>query len=194
MNKTHFIDQLEGNSRDYANRPILVGAILTNPHWIAVLLDKMTLPQQKEADFTSRILELVCKKKLKLILPYLNDFLMLLPILKYDGSIRASAKIVELIMIEYFIKINSCFIEKLNSKSLEKITEICFDWILLKNATAIQVHSIYALYLLGFEFDWIHFELVQNIEKNLPHGSVGYQNRAKKILMAIKSNKPFKLY
>lgn len=194
MNKVEFIEILEGNSRNYSNRPILVEAILINPNWITLLLDKMNLLDEKESNFAARILELSCKVNLNLILPYLNNFMLILPNLKHDGSIRSSAKIIELIMIQLFIKSNPIFVEKLNLEYLNKCTEFCFDWILNKNATAIHVHSIYSLYLLGSKFDWIHNELVQNIEKNLSHGSVGYQNRAKKILIAIRTNKLFKLY
>lgn len=194
MDKAHFIKILKRDARDYSNRPILVDSILKNPDWIEILLEDITESEQNELDFNARILELLCKSDSKLILPYLDIFISVISNLKKPASIRASAKIIELLMVEYFVKFNPIYHEKINNQDLEKLTECCFDWILTNKSTAIQAHSMYCLYLLGSEFDWIHAELIQNLEKNIQFGSTGYQNRAMKIINAIKTNKLLKLY
>ena len=194
MDKVRFKRVLESDSRDYSIRPLLAEAVLEHPDWIFMVLNKMSAVENKNSDMSARVLELACKEDLSLIFLCLDEFSTLISKLMLDGSIRASAKIIELLMVEYFIKLNSIYIDKLNSNYLEQFIECCFDWMITDKAIAIQAHSMYSLYLLGIKYDWIHIELVQNIERKLPQGSTGYQNRGKKIINAIKTDRKLKLY
>ncbi len=193
MDKTQFIKILAGDSRDYSNRPILTNAVLEHRDWVSILLENMSYVQDENSNFSARILELVCKKDLSIVLPYLDVFSNLISKLKLDGSCRASAKIIEMLVVQYFIKINSNYVNSLSIEFLEKFTERCFDWMIADRAIAIQAHSMYALYLLGLKFDWIHPELILHIERNLPNGSTGYQNRGRKVIKAISTKKLLKL-
>ena len=193
MDKKSYMQILASGVRDYDNRPLLTEATLKNPTWVLILLENISDIENKDSHFSARILELTCKNKLSIVLPYLDHFVKILSSLELDGSIRASAKIIELLCVEYFIKYTPQYIEKLNVEYLELFTENCFDWMISDKAIAIQAHSMYSLYLLGEKFEWIHTELIENIEKNLPTGSTGYQNRGRKIIKAITTNKLFKL-
>ena len=194
MDKTRFIQMLNSDSRDYSNRPLLAEAVMEHPDWILIVLEEMSAIENKNSDMSARVLELASKKDLSLIIPYLDKFSSLISKLKLDGSIRASSKIIELLCVEYFVKFNPFYIKKLNNNYLEQFTESCFDWMITDKAIAIQAHSMYSLYLLGTKYNWIHTELVQNIQRNLLEGSTGYQNRGKKIINAIKSDRMLKLY
>jgi len=194
MDKAHFTRILNSDSRNYSNRPLLAAAVVEHPDWIFIVLENMSDIENKNSDMSARVLELACKQDLKLLFLCLDEFANLIPELKLDGSVRASAKIIELLCSEYFVKFNSIFINKLTDSHLEQFTESCFEWMISDKAIAIQAHSMYSLYLLGSKFDWIHTELVHTIERNLPHGSAGYQNRGKKIIKAIKTDKLLKLY
>lgn len=185
---------LDSDSRDYSNRPLLAEAVTEHPDWILIVLEKMSAIENKNSDMSARVLELASKKDLSLIIPYLDKFSTLISKLKLDGSIRASSKIIELLCVEYFIRFNPFYVKILNNKCLEQFTESCFDWMITDKAIAIQAHSMYSLYLLGTKYNWIHTELVQNIQRNLPKGSTGYQNRGKKIINAIKYDRMLKLY
>ncbi len=193
MTRNEFISILKSESRDYKNRPILVHAVLEQNEFVSILLDNMALAEDENSNFSARILELACKKDLRVILPSLEVFSDLVAKLKFDGSSRASAKIIEMLTVQYFIKINPVYIDRLSHEIFEKFIERCFDWMIENRAIAIQAHSMYALYLLGTEYDWIHPELILQIERNLPDSSIGYQNRGKKIIKAISSGKLFKL-
>jgi len=194
MGKFRFIQILASDSRDYNNRTLLTNTILENKGWLTILLDNMGVVNNKNSHFSVRIFELVCKKDLSILLPYLDRFVEIIPTLKLDGSIRSSAKIIELLTVEYFIKYNPMYTRNLNIKHLEQFTETCFDWMITDKPTATQAHSMYSLYLLGTKFDWIHSELVENIEQNLPSGSTGYINRGRKILKAVHTKSILKLY
>ncbi len=193
MDKAQFIQILASDSRDYSNRPLLTNAVLAHNNWVLILLDNMSSVKDENSNFSARVLELAAKKDLTIILPYLDIFSNLLSRLLLDGSSRASAKIIEMLTVQYFIKINSVYIESLPIELLERFTERCFDWMITNRAIAIQAHSMYALYLLGLKFDWIHPELILQIERNLPNGSTGYKNRGRKIIRAINTKKLLKL-
>ncbi len=197
MNKETFITILNSEDRDYRKRLPIVQHVLQHEEWIAVLLLHMNKINDENSNFSARILELACKKNLTVILPHLNMFCQLLPKLKLDGVTRASVKIIELLTVEYFIKRNPVYTDKLSNAHLEQFSETCFDCMIADKAIAIQAHSMYSLYLLGTKFDWIHSELKENINRKLPNtSSAGYRNRGKKIIDAIldQSGKLLKLY
>ncbi len=197
MNKETFIAILNSKGRDYNNRLAMVQHVLQHKECVVILLLHMNKVDDENSNFSARILELTCKKDLTVILPHLNTFCQLLPKLKLDGVTRASIKIIELLTIEYFIKRNLTYTDRLSYAHLEQFSETCFDCMIADRTIAIQAHSMYSLYLLGTKFEWIHFELKENINKKLPNtNSIGYQNRGKKIIDAIldQSGKLLKLY
>ncbi len=186
MDKARFIETLHSDSRDYNDRKLLVNAILQRNEWVEILLEDIKEVDNKQSNLSIRILELACKVDLLLILPYLDEFCILLPTIKFDGVTRSSAKLIELLMIHYFIKKDATYLYELNNLHLEQFAESCFDWMIADRAIAIQAHSMYSLYLLGTKFNWIHTELKDNILRKLPiTSSMGYQNRGKKIIDAI---------
>ncbi len=193
MDRTKFIELLNNDSVQLEDREKLLNAVLINPHWIALLLKNMNAIHDKQSYFSARTFELVSKRNLKLTLQYLDTFYLLLPKIKLEGVIRSSAKIIELLTVNFFRGKDAIYIEKINAKHLEQFTESCFDWMISGKSIAIQAHSMYALYLLGTKYDWIHPELSLIIEKDIPTGSIGYKNRGRKILKAIETNTRLKL-
>ncbi len=193
MTKEEFNSILARTPKDYRKRPLLVATILENQHWVAILLNNMSAVTDERSNFSARMLELSCKEELSILLPYLDLFSELIAKLKLDGSSRTSSKLIEMLTVQYFIKYNSVYIERLSTEILEKFTERCFDWMITDRAIAIQAHSMYALYLLGTKFEWIHPELILQIERKLPTGSTGYKNRGRKIIRAITTNQLLKL-
>lgn len=193
MDKVRFIQVLDSDSRNYSNRPLLAEAVIDNPDWILLVLHKMSAIENRNSDLSARVLELACKQNLSLLFLCIDEFSNLISKLKLDGSIRASAKIIELLCVEYYVKFNPLYLKNLNDQHLEQFTESCFDWMISDKAIAIQAHSMYSLYLLGSTYDWVHKELIRHIERNLPQGSAGYQNRGKKIINAIKTDRILKL-
>ncbi len=194
MNKQQFCSLIVEGKYRWENRELLVGAAIHNQDLIVALLENMSKVNEKESVYSARILELAVKKDKKILIDQLDLFCEFLNFLKFDGSIRASAKIIEIFCVEYFVKYNPQFTQLLTNTILEKFTEVSFDWMIADKSIAIQAHSMYSLYLLGLEFDWIHSELVMHIDRKLPMGSAGFQNRGKKILKAIETKKLLKLY
>lgn len=189
MDKSTFVSKLENDKDRILNREALVSAVISNPDYIDILLSNMAKIVAENSNFSARILELVCKKNTELLLPYLDRFCQLLPIINQKQTIRASAKICEIMVIKYFNNRPVILLES----HLNKIIESGFDWLIADNKTAVKAYTMHTLFIIGRRESWIHSELISNIEKDIPNGTVGYVNRGRKIIKAIESKKNFKL-
>jgi len=193
MDKELFIATVKKGTHKLELRELLINSCLKNTSYLTVLLKNMEQIHDKNATFSARILELTCQKDLSILTPYLDSFCNLLAKVKLDGSVRPCAKICELLMLEYFSKRNIYYKNKITKTHLEKITSAGFDWMIGNMPTAIQAYTMQTLYLIGTKYDWIHPELAQVIEKNIPTGSVGLVNRGRKVIKAIRTNTKLKL-
>lgn len=193
MNKTTFISLIEKDDNRLKYRDELVLATLNNPKYIEILLGNMEVIEGENSNFSSRVLELVCKEKLGLIILYIDKFCKLLPKVKQGAVIRACAKICELLILGYFNKNNIGYSSVLKEEHLEKIIEAGFDWMISDQKTAVKAYTMQTLYLLGTKYDWIHPELVINIEKDIPSATIGYVNRGRKVIKAIETKTRLKL-
>ena len=76
----------------------------------------------------------------------------------------------------------------LQSKHKEKIIECCFDYMINDEKIAPKAYAMNTLYLLGKDFDWIHPELGQILERDFYHQSAGFKARAKHLLKKLKKD------
>lgn len=189
MDKSTFSHLLENNHDRLKNRGTLVSSALDNPEYIAILLSNIENIAGENCDFSARILELVFKENISLLLPYLDRFSELLPNIKHAQTIRASAKICEILVQKYF----SVKPPVLQENQVDKIIESGFDWMIAENKTAVKAYTMHTLYIIGTKYNWIHPALISNIEKDIPNGTVGYVNRGRKIIQAIESKTMLKL-
>lgn len=189
MNQSTFTAILENDKDRLKHRDQLVIATLMNPNYVEILLTNMEAIEDDNSNFSARILELACKSKLGIVVPYLDAFCELLSKVKQGATVRACAKISELLVVSYF----NNFPEVLKESHLEKIIEAGFDWMITDQKTAIKAYTMQTLYLLGTKYDWIHPELALNIEKDIPTATIGYVNRGRKVIKAIETKKKLKL-
>jgi len=193
MDKELFIATIKKGTHQLELRELLVNSCLKNTFYIVILLKNIEQINDKNSTFSARILELTCQKDLSILTPYLDSFCNLLAKVKLDGVVRPCAKVCELLMLEYFSKRNKNIYHKITKIHLKKITSAGFDWMIGNMPTAIQAYTMQTLYLIGTTSNWIHPELVQVIEKNIPTGSVGFVNRGRKVIKAIQTNTALKL-
>lgn len=193
MDRSTFIFILENDSDRLKHRDELVLATLKNPKFVNILLTNMENIENENAAFSSRILELACKEKLGIIVPQLDTFCDLLPKVRHGAVIRCCAKLCELLALAYFRKNDIGFSSVLEEHHLEKIIEAGFDWMITDQKTAVKAYTMQTLYLLGTKYDWIHPELVLNIEKDIPTATIGYVNRGRKVIKAIETKTKLKL-
>jgi len=167
------------------NRKFFTQKLLVSPQLIEVV-PVFILDEHKDVSGkAARALELVCQKDAALIFQHKKQLFEIASTAKKDDVIRPLAKIFELWTLDHFSKNPTI---QLQTKDQEKITAICFDWLISPQKVAPQAYSMQTLYLLGTKTAWIHPELKLILEQNYARGTSGYKARARKILQKI--NKP----
>ena len=167
------------------NRKIFTQKLLASPILIEEILGFILDEHKEFSAKAARALELVCQKDAALIFQHKKKLFKIASIAKQDDVIRPLAKIFELWTLDHFSKNPTI---QLQTKDQERITAICFDWLISPQKVAPQAYSMQTLYLLGKKTAWIHPELKLILEQNYARGTSGYKARARKILQKI--NKP----
>lgn len=125
------------------------------------------------------ILEKVFEINLDLSFSHLDFICENLSFLKNDSAIRFISRFIMLLSQDNNKK------KYLTENQLERITEVCFDWLISDIKIAPKYYAILALFELGKTQDWIYPELRQILEKDVVGSSPGYKSIAKKILKKI---------
>ncbi|QLE01914.1 hypothetical protein HX109_10235 [Galbibacter sp. BG1] len=131
------------------------------------------------------VTEYVCKSKLDLLYPHLNEFTQQLPSLRNESSIRPMAKVCELLCEAYFKSNNEDTKQFLKEEQLEKLVEINFDWLIADVKVATKAYAMHSLFLLGKKYNWIYPELKQTLLNGIPNHSAAYTARARHILKKV---------
>jgi hypothetical protein len=130
------------------------------------------------------ILDIVFELQFGLIYQFKDMILKDLHILKNDSAIRSISRFVMPLVQENSkkIKTNSNFLSEIQ---IEKITEVCFDWLISDYRVAVKQHAIYMLFEIGKTQDWIYPELQIILEKDAVGSSPAYKSIARRILKMI---------
>lgn len=131
------------------------------------------------------VAEFVCKQDLGALFPHLEALAEGLAGLRSDSSIRAMAKICEMLAEAYCAPQAKGPSPPLSREQRERITAACFDWLIGPHQVAPQAYSMRTLYLLGLEEAWVHGELRAVLEQGYPGGSAAYRARARHILKLL---------
>jgi len=120
---------------------------------------------------------IIGRKYPKLMKPYHRKLMKYLDRPHHDAIIRNTVRIYEDILIP----------EDIEGELFEK----CYEYVANpKMATAIRSFSLTILEKLVKKFPELSNELIDLIQEQLPHGSSGFQNRAKKILLRLAKKNP----
>ena len=186
MNQETFHNYLSAVNHSRENRQRAADLILNDPTLIPTLLDTAFDVDHEISCRACWVLEFTCKAQIEWIIPYIDTFLTHAPRVHLDPAVRPIAKICEYLTEAYFGKRPSKVKDALTDPHLEKITELCFDWMINDEKVAVKAYSMRSLFLLGKKFDWIYPELKQILEDNYHSGSAAYKARARHILAKIK--------
>ncbi|MCB0375810.1 MAG: hypothetical protein KDD04_07820 [Sinomicrobium sp.] len=175
---------------DYAdnyreNRQKIAGMVLREHTLLPVLLQCCYRFEDTLSCKACLALEFVCKQQLYRLLPFLDDFITNLPRFKMDAAVRPVAKIIHLLVKEYFGKKPSPVKAQLTETQLQQLAEINFDWLIGDEKVAVKAHAIYSLYDLGKKWDWIHPELRIVLEQNMHNHSAAYKAAARNTLKKL---------
>lgn len=137
----------------------------------------------------SWVLEYVTQGNLNFILDNIDAFVLCLPNLTLESSIRPASKICQLVVVDYYDTKPSKASTVLTEKHLKTIAEMAFDWLIGNHKVAPKAYSMTSLLLLGRTFDWIHEELFHTLKQNYESGSAGYKARARMTLKSLEKIK-----
>jgi len=160
--------------------------VLQNPELTEPLLSiafKVDDPISSKACW---VMEFTAKENLPYLFPWMNTFTKHIERVHLESSVRPLAKICEYLCLSYFKKKDLETQKVLTINHLEKITSVCFDWLIGDFKVAPKAYSITCLLLLGQKFKWIHPELKLILEQNYASGSAAYKARARMTLKKIK--------
>ncbi|MBX2829046.1 MAG: adenylosuccinate lyase [Flavobacteriaceae bacterium] len=164
--------------------------VLDHPETFRELLEYVFNDKQDELSHKAAwVMEFVFLKQPSLLYPHFDYYFESISKVKKDQSVRPLANLCEKICLAYYKKRDPQIKEVLSPTHKEQMIETCFDWMITDQKVACQARAMTCLYYLGTEYDWIHPELEQIIERNIPMGSAGYKNRGSKILAKIRKNK-----
>ena len=126
-------------------------------------------------------LDLVCEKKLKQFVPYIEDFCNILPKIKDDSALRPATKIA------YFLTKSN---HRKNGISLTQeqehnLIEALIDRLIQDEKVAAKVYAMKALFVLGKKYNWVHEELKPIIEQDYSNHTAAYQAATRNLLKKL---------
>lgn len=187
MNKYSLIKELNAiKSMSKSHKDKMSKAVLENQELFKSLVEISFDYNDETSVKAAQVLEIVCEKRLDWIAYNLPYFTKNIPYLKNESAIRPAAKICNLIAQEVNSKFDSPIKVIATQEQLEQIIETCLDWLLKEDTkVASKAHAMEALYHLGNQMNWIHYELKMIIERDIDNESSAYSARASKILQRL---------
>lgn len=158
----------------------MASIVQQSPGSLAFLIELMVERSDEIGVKASWVLEWICRTDLAPILPHLDGFTACLSHLKSDSSIRAAAKICELLSEAGSFPTEAQMGLAADFKS--RVISACFDWLIGPFSTAPKAYSMQCLYLLGRHEAWVHEELRAILQQHYGEESAGYKARARKVL------------
>tara|TARA_R110002073_G_scaffold139232_2_gene289370 strand:+ start:144767 stop:145366 length:600 start_codon:yes stop_codon:yes gene_type:complete len=190
MTKYSLIQELNAIKNISKSHRDKIGRLVLKDESLFTSLIEITFDYKNDTSVKAAlILEIVCEQRLDWIaynLPYFTEHIANL---ENESAIRPASKICNLIAQEINSKFDSPIKIIATEGQLSQIIETCFDW-LNKDETKVasKAHAMEALYFLGKQNPWIHYELKMIIEKNIPLESPAYSARGTKILELLAKN------
>jgi len=126
-------------------------------------------------------LDLVCEKKLKQFVPYIEGFCNILPKIKDDSALRPATRIA------YFLTKSN---HRKNGISLTQeqehnLIEALIDRLIQEEKVASKVYAMKALFILGKKYNWVHEELKTIISQDYSNHSAAYQAATRNLLKKL---------
>lgn len=180
--KTELYSKIENSSASRKSREQNRNLALRNPDFLEEVIQTAFTISDNNHHKACWILELICEKKLKIFIPYIDLFLETIPNFKNDSAIRPAAKIC-LFLSKSNHRANGISLSQLQET---KIIEICIDWLICEEKVATKVYAIKALFVLGKKYDWVHEELKNILQQDYASHSAAYKTATRNILKKMK--------
>ena len=185
MTKLELLDKLNYVNHSRSRRLEMAQLVLDHPALVTPLMEIAFEVNESISSRACWVLEFTAKEDLRYLDPHLDDFLLGLPAVHLDSSVRPLAKICEYLVLEYYKNPSDNNPSKLTMDHLESIATATFDWLIGPQKVAPKAYSMTCLYYLGKDFPWIHPELRLHLEKEYHKGSAAFKARARQVLSKL---------
>lgn len=187
MTTEHLYNELNYVNHSREKRLKYANLVIDNPDLIPKLLDILFMVDDKVSCRAAWVLEFMCGEQLEAIIPHLDAFTKNMHKVHLDPAVRPVAKICEYLTKAYYSKHETKIKTALTPEYKERITEVCFDYMINDEKIAPKAYAMNTLFLLGTDYDWIHPELALILERDFQMQSSGFKARARHILKKIKN-------
>jgi hypothetical protein len=179
--KTELVSKIDQSTAHRKSREQLSNYIIRNVDILSEFVEIAFDTAHKNHVKAFWSLELVCKKKLKVFVPYLDLFCEVLPILKDDSAIRPATKIC-LFLSKSNHRKNGI---SLTQEQEHLLIEALLDRLIQNEKVAAKVYAMRALFMLGKKYNWVHDELKIIIEQDYANHSAAYQAATRNLLKKL---------
>ncbi len=179
--KTDLVSKIDQSTAHKKSRVYVSNYIIRNEDLLSEFIAIAFDIQNKNHVKAFWSLELVCEKKLKLFVPYLDLFCEVLPKLKDDSAVRPATKICMFLANSNHRK-NGI---SLTQEQEHNIIEALIDRLIQDEKVAAKVYAMKALFVLGRKYDWVHEELKTIIEQDYSNHSAAYQASTRNLMKKL---------
>lgn len=179
--KTDLVSKIDRSTAHRKSRVTLSNFVIRNENLLHEFIKIAFEPSNKNHVKAFWSLELVCEKKLKLFVPYIDSFCAVLPNIKEDSAIRSAAKI-SLIAIKSNHRKNGI---SLTQEQEHLLMECLIDRLIQDEKVAAKVYAMKALYILSKKYNWIQEELKAIITEGYARHTAGYQAATRNLLKKL---------
>jgi len=185
LTTTQLYKELSYVNHSRENRKTYAHMVISNSSLYPKLLDILFMVDDKISCRAAWVFEFASGENIESIIPYLNTFTANIGRVHLDSAVRPVAKGCEYLVKAYYAKQDNAIKHKLTSKHQERIIEACFDWMINDEKIAPKAYAMSSLYLLGYNYKWIHPELKLILERDYQMQSSGFKARARQIIAKI---------
>lgn len=175
---------LQFTSATRVDRQKTANQILTHPEQVPLLLHHCFSNEKDISHRACWVLEFVCHRHIKWLLPELDNFISGIKELKNESSIRPMARICEILSQKYAYG-DLEVVDILTQDRLLLIVTQCFDWLIGDHKVAPKVYSMQTLYYLKDLESWITPQLRHILLEQRDTHSAAYKARSKNILQKL---------
>ena len=187
MEKEELLEYLHRIDHSKDKRQKLTDVVLDKPDILGQLFEIAASGDKQTVSKACWVIEYTIRQDIDMIFDQIDKFIDILPKLHEESSIRPMAKICEMLILRHYSRSALEHKFRLGKDQLERMSTICFDWLIGDHKVATKAFSMTCLYHLGKSFSWIHPELKLILEQNYPKESAAYKARARHILPRINS-------
>lgn len=186
MTTANLYQELNNVNYSRAKRLYYTNILISNPSLVCNILDILFQVDNKMSSRAAWVLEFLCNKDIHYIIPHLDQFTANIKRVHIHSATRPVAKICELIAKAYTAKENHAIKKALSETHKQRIIENCFDYMINNVKVAPKAYGMTTLFMLGYEYDWVHHELVLILERDFALQSAAFKARAKHIFNKLK--------